>query len=226
MLVFQGLVVDLGSSTPSRISFAHYEKAYFIGWSINACMTRTNVAAEYDLVQELGQEARKQSKTMYAILNEAIRLYLNIVKGERSPEEALKILRAFDIMKSLEAVPVPKILLDNSLQLASKTSKEELGKLWYTHGRVVGELFKTIAPTVGELKELVRAYRGLLPLNLVEIETREQGVTIVMTGTGYSAPSSECTAQALRGLLETYGLIVDGAEAGNGFVKVSAHAAK
>lgn len=187
-------------------------------------MVRTNVAAEYDLVQELGQEAKKQNKTMYAILNEAIRLYLNVVKVEKSPDEVLKILRAFDIMESLEAVPVPKILLDESLQLASKTSKEDLYKLWHAHGRVVGELFKTIAPTISELKELIRAYRGLLPLNLFELEARERGVTIVMTGTGYSALSSECTAHALRGLLETYGLIVEGAEVANGFVKVSAHA--
>ncbi|MEM0120687.1 MAG: hypothetical protein QW688_04505 [Thermoprotei archaeon] len=189
-------------------------------------MVRTNVAAEYDLVQELSQEAKRQNKTMYAILNEAIRFYLDIVKVERSPVEALKILRAFDIMNALEAVPIPKILLDESLQLASKTSKEELCRLWHAQGRVVGELIKTIAPTVEGLRDLIKAYRGLLPLNLFELESGEHTVSIVMTGTGYSALSSECTAEALKGLLETYGLTVDGAEAANGFVKVSAHQPK
>jgi hypothetical protein len=188
-------------------------------------MVRTNVAAEYDLVQDLSQEAKKQNKTLYAILNEAIRLYLNVVKQGKTADDTLKILKSYDIMRSLEAVPVPKILLDESLKIAAKASREELGKLWYSHGKVVGELLKTEAPTVADLKELIHAYRGLLPLNLLELENRDSGITIVMTGTGYSALSSECTAQALKGFLECYNMAVDEVEVSNGFVKVGARAA-
>lgn len=181
------------------------------------------MAAEHELVQELSREAKRQNKTLFGALNEAIKLYLEVVKKGRSADEVLKVLVALEIVRSLEAVPIPKILLDESLKLASKASKEELCRLWYEQGKIVGELFKTIAPTIDDFGKLASEYRWLLPLNLFEVNVREQDVVVVMTGVGYSATSSECTAHALRGLLEAYGLKVDDVEVSTAFVKVTAH---
>lgn len=185
-------------------------------------MARVNIAVDAGLAQDLAEEARRQNKTLYALANEAIEAYLRIARAGKSPEQVERIVKAFGLMRAVSAVPIPETLLDRVLQAAFKCSREEVLRAWYEEGRVFGELLKSEAESLEALGELVKRFRELLPLNMLELTVQDERVEVIMTGTGYSSESAACTSEGVRGLLEAFNLKVEKVETASGFVKVEA----
>ncbi|MEM0121358.1 MAG: hypothetical protein QW688_07975, partial [Thermoprotei archaeon] len=163
-----------------------------------------------------------QNKTLYAIANEAIQTYLNISRKGKNPEQLYKILEGFEFLKAISAVPIPETLLDRVLQVAFKNSKDEVLHAWYEEGKVFGELIKSDAGKLESLSDLIKRFKDLLPLSMVDINIEEDRVQVIMAGTGYSYESALCTSEGLRGFLEAFGLKCESSETASGFVKVEA----
>lgn len=197
------------------------EKAY-VAEGLTRRMGRINLAADDSLALDLSHEARRQNKSLYAVTNEAIQLYTELLRSRRNPDSVLNTVKLFDIYASANAIPVPETLLDEVLQMAYKCSKEELLREWNNQGRVIGELVKGFAPTIEDVKKFLEDTRDLIPPNLLQISPVEDGVEIVMTGTGYSEEASSCTVEGLKGFLEAYGFSVEYSEVSRGFVKINA----
>jgi len=185
-------------------------------------MGRINLAADDSLVSTLSEEARKQNKTLYAITNEAIKTYLDILGSGKTAESVINVLRLFEIYDSASVVPVPEVLLDETLRIASQCSKDETLKAWEQQGVVVGELLKHFAPKIDDVKLILENFKTLIPPSLLQLEIRDDEIEVVMTGTGYSPEASRCTAAGIKGFLSSYGCETEDIEVSRGFVKVVA----
>ncbi|MEM3670490.1 MAG: hypothetical protein QW767_01930 [Thermoprotei archaeon] len=185
-------------------------------------MGRINLAVDDGLGLDLSHEARKQNKSLFAATNEAIELYLKIVRSNHTPESAVKTIHLFEIYNSAYAIPIPEPLLDEVLQLAYGCSKERLLQAWKRQGRVIGELVKGFAPSIEDVKKFTDGLKGLIPPNLLQLALNDQTVEIVMTGTGYSEEASACTSEGIKGFLEAYDFSIDSVEVSRSFVKVRA----
>lgn len=185
-------------------------------------MARINIAVDAGLAQDLAEEARRQNKTLYALANEAVETYLKLSRMGKTPEQVVTIVRGFELLRALSAVPIPETLLDRVLQVAFRCSREELLRAWREEGRVFGELLKSEADRLEGLAELVKRFRELLPVSMIEVNLQDERVEVIMTGTGYSVESATCTSEGLKGFLEAFNLEVERAEVAGGFVKVEA----
>ncbi len=185
-------------------------------------MGRINLAVDDGLAHTLGEEARRQNKTLYAISNEAVETYLKISRLGKSSDEAVRIIQIFDVLEVMSSVPVPEMLLDKSLQIASKSSKKEIHAIWHQAGKTMGELLKGSAPTLEELVQFLRKNKELMPLDVFDVNLHEGSVEVLLAGAGYSEAAAECTLEALKGFLEAYGCSVQTSEFSGGFVKALA----
>jgi hypothetical protein len=187
-------------------------------------MPRINLAADGDLSQRLAEEAKKQNKTLYAVTNEAIEIYLKLLRENKSAEQAITKIWIFNILENISFVPVPETLLDKLLQSGFKCAKEDVTKFWYEQGLVVGEIAKEYAPDLASLDKLAKQLADYLPLDFFEINVDQNGeaVEVVMSGTGYSLEAANCTAEGIKGFLKAYGFQVQDSVISNGFVKLKA----
>jgi|GEM_PF-1027306 len=185
---------------------------------------RATIAADSALVKGLADKAREQNKSLYAMTNEAIEMYLQILGFNKRFEDVVKILRLFEIYAATGSVPLPETLLDKVLQLTLKAepNREELYSEWVQHGRMVGEVVKGFVPSLEELSSTCSELAPYLPPSLLKIVLRDGVVEVIMTGAGYSAEASRCTGHGITGFLSAYNCSTEKLEVSEGFVKVIA----
>lgn len=185
-------------------------------------MTRLNVSLKEDIVKQLEEEAEKNGKTVSSIVAEASNLYFRIVKEKLRPEDITKSYVIQEILREMNAVPVPEILLNSMIKSSLRNGKEEILKKWYERGVVLGNIMKKYSKNLAELAQLVKEYIQILPVDLFEIEFNYKVAKIVVSGVGYSLDDAQCTSEGMRGFLESYGYSVENTEISEGFVKVIA----
>lgn len=185
-------------------------------------MARLSISIKNEIVRELEDEAANKGKTISSILSEAANLYLQTDKVGLRSEDVLKASKIVEIMREMNAIPIPGILLDNLIKLSWKNSEKEVEKGWYDRGMVLGNILRTYAKNFEDLLAFIKDYRFLIPIDLVEIETTGDNARVVLSGVGYSLQAAKCTSEGFRGLLEAYGYNADSVEISEGFVKINA----
>jgi len=183
-------------------------------------MGRLNVSLSNDIIKRIQEISKREGKTISSIVSESISLYDDFSKYGRNRKDIEKIFNILSLMKTFEAIPVPGILLDFSISKCMSTSSDETISFWKETGKQLGVIIKEIAPDIDDVKKMVQDYGPLLPLNGLEVIHKNDSVTIIITGTGYTKNSSLATAYAVEGFLESYGYKEFNIQVMEGFVKV------
>ncbi len=183
-------------------------------------MARLNVSLTNEMAKKIQDSADEDGKTISSIITESVDLYLHLKSMGLSRSQLMKLMKFLEVTKSVDAVPVPSLLLDTTLNLAISNSSEKVIDIWCESGRIAGELIKSIVPDVRQLSQEFKEYALFTPLTKMELRTDDKEVELILMGTGYSMASARVTAGAIKCFLEVYGVKNISESISEGFVKV------
>lgn len=185
-------------------------------------MTRLNVSMKNNLVKMLEESSERNGKTVSSILSEASQVYVEAEKLGIRITDVMKGVKLIEIMKQINAVPVPGLLLDRMINISFRCSQKETSESWFERGRVLGNIMKAYAETMSDFSKFVSDYSVFFPVDVFEVNILENRVNVVLSGVGYDQQAAICTAEGISGFLSAYGYGSVDSETSQGFVKVSA----
>jgi hypothetical protein len=185
-------------------------------------MARLSVSIKNEIVKSLEDEANEKGKTVSSLLSEAATLFIEANKVGLRSEDIMRTVRVIEIMRDIDAVPIPGILLDTMIKLSWKNGEDGVIRRWYDRGVVLGNILKTYAKNFKELSSFVKDYRYLIPIDMMDIDLDDKTANFVISGVGNSLESARCTSEGLRGLLSVYDFSVINVETSEGFIKMQA----
>ncbi|MGC8617614.1 MAG: hypothetical protein ACP5UZ_02580, partial [Thermoplasmata archaeon] len=162
----------------------------------------------------------EDGKTISSIITESVDLYLHLKTMGLSRSQLMKLMKFLEVSKAVDAVPVPSLLLDTTLNLAISNSADKVMDIWCESGRIAGELIKSIVPDVRQLSQEFKEYALFTPLTKMELKTDDKEVELILMGTGYSMASARVTSGAIKCFLEVFGVNNMSESISEGFVKV------
>lgn len=183
-------------------------------------MARLNISLTNEMAKRIQDSADEDGKTISSLITESVDLYLHLKKMGLSRNQLMKLMKFLEVIKSVDAVPVPSLLLDTTLNLALTSSEEKIFDVWCETGRIAGELIKSIVPDITQLSNEFKDYATFTPLSKLELKADGKEVELILMGTGYSMGSAKVTASALRCFLQVYGVTNLSESVSEGFVKV------
>ncbi len=187
-------------------------------------MGRLNISLNNEQIEKIQRLAKEQGKTVSSIIGESVAIYEKILETGKNLKDMENLLTLASLIQGLDAIPVPSILLDYSIGKCMEASSRETEEMWYETGKKFGELIKTIAKDIEDLKRLSNQFKNIIPIKTVEIQGDDQEVTVILVGSGYSKYSAIATSKAARGFLSAYGFSEFQDEVMPGFVKVRGRA--
>jgi hypothetical protein len=183
-------------------------------------MARLNVSLTNEMAKRIQDSADEDGKTISSIITESVDLYLHLKNMGLSRNQLMKLLKFLEVTKSVDAVPVPSLLLDTTLNLAISNTEDKVLDIWCESGRIAGELIKSIVPDITMLSQEFKEYALFTPLTKMELKTDSNEVELILMGTGYSMGSAKVTAKAIECFLNVYGVKNISNSISEGFVKV------
>ncbi|MGC8505452.1 MAG: hypothetical protein ACP5NK_01920 [Thermoplasmata archaeon] len=174
-----------------------------------------------NLVNDIEEEAEKKGKTTSSVVAEALRDYIEISRLGLRSEDILKSLELLKLIRSLDAIPVPSILLDYMAGVSLEHSHDLTLEKWRERGTVAGNIVKQYAPDLVKLKEMLDSYSSTLPLDFLSMEVSGENVNVVLSGIGYSHQAAICTCEGMVGFLGAYGLEITEKESSESFIRIS-----
>ncbi len=184
-------------------------------------MARLNVSLTNEMAKKIQDSAEEDGKTISSIITESVDLYLHLKEIGLSRSQLIRLTKFIEVTKSIDAVPVPSLLLDETLNVALSVSDKKVMEAWCESGRIAGELIKSLVPDIKKLSEEFKEYSAFTPLTRMEIKSDDNEVELFLMGTGYSMGSARVTVAAIRCFLGVFGVKNMKESISEGFVKVS-----
>ena len=184
-------------------------------------MARLNVSLTNEMAKKIQDSADADGKTISSIITESVDLYLHLKEMGLSRSRLMRLLNYFEVVKAINAVPIPNILLDPTLNLALEKSKDKGMEMWCESARVAAEFIKTIEPDVRKLPEEIKEFSNFTPLGKMELKNEGDDVEFLLIGTGYSIGAAKVTAEAMKCFLSVYGVGDMQEMVSEGFAKVT-----
>jgi hypothetical protein len=194
-------------------------------------MPRSNIAVDEKIAYEISDEATKTNKTLYAFVNESLDADLKVYRDGGSPSDIYPSWRFAQIMKDVDAIPIPGDLLEKMIKRSfeKQDEKEWLLKTWFDEGRKLGAYLQLSAPKISELTAEAKALQEMLPVKRIELkrahgwnntgDEEDSRLLVRAVGAGLSMESTDCAAQFLRGIISAYSLRVVNSKVSEGIIE-------
>jgi hypothetical protein len=199
-------------------------------------MPRTNIAVDEKIAYEISDEAAKANKTLYAFVNESLDAALKVYKDGGSPSDIYPSWRFAQIMKDVDAIPVPGDLLEKMIKRSFEKEEEKqwLLNTWFEEGKKIGAYLQLSAPKISDLSEEVRALQEMLPVKRIELKSLDDDgeqiqessdgkpklFLVRAIGAGLSIESTYCAEHFLRGVISAYSLNVISRKVSEGIIEL------
>lgn len=188
-------------------------------------MPRSNIATEERIAYSIADEAGKANKTLYAFVNESLDADLKVYKEGGAPSDIYPSWRFVQMLKDVDAIPVPGDLLEKMIRRSyeNPSEREWLLKTWFDEGLRLGTYLQLSSPQIAELSAEVKALQGMLPVKRIELKNAEKDKSALIVraiGVGLSAESTRCAEQFLRGIIASYSLNVTNSKVSEGIIEL------
>lgn len=184
---------------------------------------RTNISVDQEIAEALGEEASRENKTLYALVNEILSGFLKVAKDGGVPREIYPSWRFSRILKDTDAIPLPGSMMERITKRLIASDSEWLLKAWFEEGQTIGGYLKMYAEDFDKLVPKADELQGLLPVKRIEFEKLEgDGKTqrlIRVIGAGQSPESTSCTEQFLHGILSAYAFRIVSSKRSEGLIE-------
>lgn len=183
---------------------------------------RTSMYVEDSVFDEVSLQARKQGRTLYAFMNEALSVMTKICADGGDPSELLEMWRLTSTLKLLEVVTLPSDFVDDLIVELYHFDKASLLRRAGELGSRLVEPLQIIAGDVDRLSQLAQDLKMILPIKELRMVTDAEKGTIELSilGAGRRFESTECCGAFLDGLLGGYGYSVVKQEVGLGTIRI------
>ena len=184
-------------------------------------MARLNVSLTNEMAKKIQDSADSDGKTISSLITESVDLYLHLKEMGLSRSSLMRLLSYFEVVKSINAVPIPNLLLDSTLNIALEGSKEKIIETWCESAKMTGEFIKGIEPDIRKLPEEIRELATFTPVGKMELKSEGENVEFLLMGTGYSLGAAKVTAEAMKCFLSVFGVKDMHETISEGFAKVT-----
>ena len=185
-----------------------------------SAIRRMTVSIKENLANSVEEISKRTGKSASTILSESVTLYVEAKAVGLSAENAISTVKIMNIMKEINAVPFPSMLLDFVITHSTLANEPEAMKKWYERGVIVGNIIGKYVKSLDELRDFVNEHRMMIPIDAFELITRNDQATLIVSGVGYSKESATATAEGIKGLLSSFGHEVTKSVVSEGFVKI------
>jgi hypothetical protein len=190
-------------------------------------LPRSNIAVDEKLAYEMSSEAAKSNKTFYAFVNESLEAVLKVYKDGGGPSDIFPSWRFAQIMKDVDAIPIPGDLLERMIKrcFESPSERDWLLKIWFDEGKRLGTYLQLSAAKITDLSLEVRALQKMLPVKRIDIKTigekeDESRLVVRAVGAGLSIESTQCAEKFLEGIISSYSLRVVSSKISEGIIEL------
>lgn len=183
-------------------------------------MARLNISLSNEHAKKIQELGREEGKTIGSVITESVDLYDRLRQSHIDKTQIESMIKFHEISRAVGAVPISAIMLDLSVSAAFKCSEEEVMKMWCERGRIFGELVKGIAKNIEDLAGMIKEFEAFLPTDRLEIRKVDDGVELLMIGSGYSLAASTVTAEGAKCFLKEYGYNNFEQQIAEGFVRI------
>ena len=187
-------------------------------------MPRTNISIADGVADGLSAEAMKRNKTLYAFANESLEAVISVCKLAGEPSDVFPSWKMSRMLKDVDAVPLPGDLVEKLIKKLYAVDRDWLLKTWAREGGRIGNYLQMSYAEISQLSEAAIEFQGLLPLKRVEARSIAGGerprMNLHAIGLGLSEESTECAAQFIKGIVESYGWSVKGSRGSEGILEL------
>ncbi|MCS7097906.1 MAG: hypothetical protein NZ922_02880 [Candidatus Methanomethyliaceae archaeon] len=172
---------------------------------------RKFLTAKAELVEKVNDVAKKDGRTIFSIVNEALEEFLMANEKNKSLYEVIEELKTIEIAKNAGMVFVPEEFHENVINRTSLGKNDY--KSWNEAGRIFGKYLEV--NNMKELKNIERVIKYLIG-GVSEILFSENRVVCICPK--MSEQRSEELAEFLEGLIESLGFIISSKEISRGII--------
>lgn len=191
-------------------------------------MSRTNVAVDAALAEDLSAQAVAQKKTLFGLTNEVVQSALRVLHEGGSASETYWAWKVLRISREVGGMPLlPRNLVEELVQRLHASDKEWLLRTWYEKGVRMGEHMRMLYTNPDELATAVEELRGALSAQRIELRrgtSREDGRArlVVRIVADLSQPLTECVERFVVGLLFSYSYRPEESRITQGILEITA----
>lgn len=183
---------------------------------------RTSMYVDDAVFDEVSIQARKQGRTLYAFMNEALSAMTKVCADGGSPSELLEMWRLTSTLKLLEVVPLPSDFVDDLIVELYHVDKDALLRRASELGSRLVEPLQIIAGDLDSLFLLAQDLKLILPIKELRMvrDAEKDTIEVAVLGAGRRVESTECGGFFLKALLGGYGYSVVKQEFGVGTIRI------
>src|SRR5437762_888118 len=133
-------------------------------------MTKQEIAVESSTAQSLAAEASSRGKTLYAFTNQILDVALRVFGQGGDASEILPAWKSYRVTKDIEGVPfLPRSLVWKMVERLYQRDPEWLLQEWFEAGRRIGEVLRTVHPTLEDLQVGMTGNPSIMTEQRIEI---------------------------------------------------------
>jgi len=184
-------------------------------------MVRINISVSPETAKLIEDQAKQSGRTVSSTIADSVKTCSIIRERGYQINDLINSMQLNRLYKVAGAIPVPRILLDRLVNSLFLSDEKKALEIWEEAGNSVGIILKTLAPTIGDLSELLEKYGNMLPADSIRMTSDDRSMEIVLTGIGYSYAASKCTAVAIERAMESYDFIISKIDVLEGSIKMT-----
>lgn len=174
---------------------------------------RKFLTAKAELVEKVNEVAKKDGRTIFSIVNEALEAFLLAYEKKKSLCEVMEELKTIEIARNTGMVFVPEEFHENVINRVSLSENDY--KAWNEVGRIFGRYLEV--NNMKGLKNIERAIKYLIG-GVSEISFSESRVVCICPK--ISEQRSKELAEFLEGLIESLGFTISSKEISRGIIVI------
>ncbi|MEM1936581.1 MAG: hypothetical protein QXX49_00685 [Candidatus Caldarchaeum sp.] len=184
-------------------------------------MVRASLAVDAEIAEALSRVAEEKHMTLYSLTNQLLKMSVDLLRENFEIQDIKNLIKAYWVLRDVDAVVLPSDFMDSIIADLYSKDRESLLKKFKQLGQDVGKYLKVYAETVDGLLQLAGIVSKFFPLKKLDVKYTSKGVyEVALIGVGGRIESTQCVFEAMKGVLEEYGLKILDHSLAKGLIKV------
>ncbi|MEM4381031.1 MAG: hypothetical protein QXX19_02275 [Candidatus Caldarchaeum sp.] len=184
-------------------------------------MVRASLAVDAEIAEALSRVAEEKHMTLYSLTNQLLKMSVDLLKENFDMQDIKNLIKAYWVLRDIDAVVLPSDFMDSLIADLYSKDRESLLKKFKQLGQDVGKYLKVYAETVDGLLQLAGIVSRFFPLKKLDVKyTSKDTYEVAVIGVGGRVESTQCVFEAVKGVLEEYGVKILDHSLTKGLIKV------
>jgi len=161
--------------------------------------------------------------TLFAFANESLSAITKISQEGGNPEEFYKIWRVLSILRQVDVITLPSDFVEDLIESQFKSDSSATKAKFRELGTSLVGLLKMAAENLEDLSPLAKDFGFFIPIKHFSLTSLKSGLMqLDVVGAGKAMPTTECSAEFLKAIINGYGYAVTKEELHPGTIRLLA----